>query len=136
MAIRIDIRGKALLVAIGSSGAIVAAMPSPAIAAETVPQVLRIRASEFSFSPAVIRTVAGRPVRLVLDNSGGTTEHDVEIPALGVRIFAPAGEKSEKLVVFTQPGDYDFRCGLPGHAEAGMGGKLTVTSPDPAKRDP
>ena len=136
MDIRIDIRGRALLVAIGSSGAIVAAMPSPAIAAETAPQVLRIRASEFSFSPAVLKTVAGRPVRLVLDNSGGTTEHDVEIPALGVRIFAPAGENSEKLVVFKQPGDYDFRCGLPGHAEAGMGGKLTVASPDPAKRHP
>ncbi len=136
MDIRIDMRGKVLLVAIGSSGAITAPVPSPAIAAETAPQVLRIRASEFSFSPAVLKTVAGRPVRLVLDNSGGATEHDVQIPALGVRIFAPAGNKSEKLVVFTQPGSYDFRCGLPGHAEAGMGGKLTVTTPDQAKLDP
>lgn len=95
---------------------------APAAVAE-----LRIVASEFAFAVNATRVAAGQPVTVVLDNAKGETEHSVLIPATGERIFVRAGETAKRVVVFSKAGDYDFICDLPGHAEAGMRGKLSVT---------
>ncbi|MDQ6868737.1 MAG: hypothetical protein M3178_10140 [Pseudomonadota bacterium] len=50
---------------------------------ETKPAEVRIVSREFRFSPAMVWVAAGRAVTLVLDNSGGETEHDLFLPALG-----------------------------------------------------
>jgi plastocyanin len=94
---------------------------------EMRPIEVKIISTEFKFMPAKIRIAAGRAVALVLDNSGGETEHEVSFPAFGFRLQAKAGEITRRTTVFNEPGEYDFACNLPGHREAGMGGTLVVT---------
>ena len=76
--------------------------------------------------PAKVRVIAGRAVTLILDNSGGETEHGLFLPAFNFRLQAKAGEVARQSFVFEKPGEYDFVCDLPGHREAGMKGTLTV----------
>jgi hypothetical protein len=42
---------------------------------------------------------AGRPVTLVLDNSGAETEHGIFIPAFGFHLAAMAGEVARKTAI-------------------------------------
>jgi len=102
--------------------------PQPAMAA---PQSeVKIGSSEFKFAVSAQRIAAGQPVTLVLDNSEAESEHAVFFPALGVRLFAQAGEIVHKTVIFDKPGEFTFVCDLPGHREAGMAGKLVVRAAD------
>ncbi len=87
---------------------------------------VRIMATEFNFTPNVIKVNTGSPIHLTLDNSRGETEHVVTITALGKRIFASSGAKNSETVVFDRAGEYEFVCDLPGHAEGGMKGKFIV----------
>ncbi|MGA7383470.1 MAG: cupredoxin domain-containing protein [Methylocella sp.] len=90
------------------------------------PAEVRIVATEFNYAPAKVRVAAGRAVTLVLDNSGGETEHGLFVPAFGFRLQAKAGEIARKNTVFEKPGEYEFLCDLPGHRDAGMTGRLIV----------
>lgn len=87
---------------------------------------LRIVSTEFKFSQSSKHVVAGRSVTIVLDNSQGETEHLIVARALGLRIFARAGEVVKKDYIFEKPGEIEFICDLPGHLEAGMKGSLSV----------
>jgi nitrite reductase (NO-forming) len=51
--------------------------------------------------------------------------HDFTIDALGVKIAVDAGQTVTQTFL-AKPGVYDFYCSIPGHAEAGMKGTLTV----------
>jgi plastocyanin len=102
--------------------------PQPALAP---PQnEIKIVSTEFKFVIPAQRIVAGEPVTLVLDNSQAESEHAVFFQALGVRLFAQAGEIVRKTVVFNKAGEFAFVCDLPGHREAGMAGKLVVRAAD------
>jgi len=87
---------------------------------------LRIVSTEFSFNPLSKPLIVGRPVIIVFDNSQGETEHSIAAPALGLRLFARAGEVVKKIHTFEKKGEFEFVCDLPGHLEAGMKGKLSV----------
>jgi plastocyanin len=87
---------------------------------------VRIISTEFAFSVSPARIPAGRAVTIVLDNSQGETEHQIEFPGLGLRMFAAAGSSAKQTFTFEKTGDYEFVCNLPGHLEAGMKNKLTV----------
>ena len=93
---------------------------------ETKPAEVRIVSTEFRFSPATVLFAAGRPVTLVLDNSGAETEHGLFVPGLGFHLQVKAGEIARKKTVFDKSGIYEFNCDLPGHREAGMKGTLIV----------
>jgi plastocyanin len=93
---------------------------------ETKTAEVRIVSTEFGYAPAKVMVIAGRAVTLVLDNSGAETEHNLFVPAFGFRLQAKAGETARKSTVFEKPGEYEYRCDLPGHREAGMWGKLIV----------
>jgi uncharacterized cupredoxin-like copper-binding protein len=93
---------------------------------ETKPAEVRIVSTEFRFSPATVLVAAGRTIMLVLDNSGGETDHGLFVPALGFRLQVKAGEIARKNTVFEKPGEYEFTCDLPGHRDAGMTGTLIV----------
>jgi plastocyanin len=93
---------------------------------EPEPSEVKIVSTEFKFMPAKVRVIAGRAVTLILDNSGGETEHGLFLPAFNFRLQAKAGEVARQSFVFEKPGEYDFVCDLPGHREAGMKGTLTV----------
>jgi hypothetical protein len=64
-------------------------MPAPL---NDTPTEFRIVSTEFRYPPAKVWVKAGRPVTLVLDNSGAETEHGVMLPAFGFRLMAKAGE--------------------------------------------
>ncbi len=93
---------------------------------DTKPAEVRIVSTEFRFSPATVLVAAGRAVTLVLDNSGGETEHDLFLPTLGFRLQAKAGQVTRKDTVFEKAGEYEYICDLPGHPDAGMKGTLIV----------
>ncbi len=108
----------------GTAGSQAASDPEPILAA---PQnEVKIVSTEFAFAVPSRRIVAGRPVTLVLDNSQAESEHAIFFQAIGVRVFAPAGEVVRKIVVFDKAGEFVFVCDLPGHREAGMIGKLAI----------
>lgn len=88
--------------------------------------VIKIVASEFKFQPSQVRATAGNPVTVVFDNSAAATEHQIFIPELGLHVDAKAGETVLTTIQFTEGGDFDFICDLPGHTEAGMRGKFIV----------
>ena len=98
--------------------------------------------SDFHFTPDTITVPAGQKITLNVDNEGFVS-HQFAIFKLGTS----PGEKfdiSDKgnvywmfeilpgrsgTAVFTapiEPGEYDFACGIFGHLEAGMIGKLVV----------
>ena len=92
-------------------------------------QEVRISATEFSFTPTVIKVHVGQPIHLVLDNSRAETEHVITIPALDKRIQAASGAEASSMIVFDKTGEYPFVCDLPGHTESGMSGKFLVVLP-------
>jgi plastocyanin len=92
-----------------------------------LPEV-RVVAREFEFGPVNVTVPANEPFTLVLDNTGGVVEHDLDVPALGgLHIHAmPHSEARGTMVIVGAPGRYDFSCTLPGHKEAGMRGSMVV----------
>jgi uncharacterized cupredoxin-like copper-binding protein len=103
---------------------------------------------EFNFDPNTFTAKAGEEVNVTFNNTG-TIPHSFVILNSGVMAEDMAGmseeEEHELLVMemhdaepgetgsetFTapsEPGEYTFICAVPGHAEAGMTGTLTVTN--------
>ena len=103
------------------------------------------------FSPSEITVRQGETVRFVITNKGkmlhemilGTLDElkahgekavtVVGVAELGMEHDDPymthvrAGRKDSMVWQFTQPGEFYFACLIPGHFEAGMLGKITVT---------
>jgi uncharacterized cupredoxin-like copper-binding protein len=104
---------------------------SQATSPTTASEEVRLVVKEWSFEPATLRLPAGRPVQLVLENRG-QIEHDIDIPALGIHLAAPAGQTTRQTVMTVREGTYDFVCSIPGHKEAGMKGTAQVAAPAPA----
>jgi len=98
-----------------------ASAPSPVAGAEEV----MVIATDFSFDPDEMSVRAGQTVNLTLDNRG-RLYHDLTIEGLGFVLTANAGERSSGALEVLQPGRYRFVCSVPGHAEAGMTGRLVV----------
>lgn len=65
------------------------------------------------YSPAVIRTVAGKPIRLVFDRreSSGCSE-EVVFPDFNVKRFLPENERTTIEITPPAPGTYEFTCGM------------------------
>lgn len=65
------------------------------------------------YSPQVVRTQAGQPVRLVFDRkeSSSCTE-EVVFPDFGIRKFLPAFQRTVVEVTPPAPGRYAFMCGM------------------------
>jgi nitrite reductase (NO-forming) len=119
------------LVAIAMSSAAVAQaqeITEPLALNEMQPAEIRIVSTEFKFVPAMVSVPAGRPVTLVLDNSGAETEHGIVLPAFNFRLDVKASEIAQRTFIFARPGEYEFSCDLPGHREAGMEGTLIVSA--------
>lgn len=94
------------------------------------PTEIKISSTEFNYNPARINVKEGQSVTFTLDNSQGLIEHNVVIKELGVHLAAKAGLVTSQNLVFKHPGEYDFKCTVPGHQESGMSGKLTVEPTD------
>lgn len=65
------------------------------------------------YSPAVIRTAAGQPVRLVFDRQEtASCSEEVVFPDFGVKRFLPANEKTVVEITPPAAGTYEFTCGM------------------------
>lgn len=84
-----------------------------------------IVADEFSFSPGTLRIREGEQVNLVLRNDGGMF-HTLTVRGLGFELRAQAGESISGSLRATDRGEFAFVCTVPGHADAGMRGKILV----------
>lgn len=101
-------------------------------AADTGGGATSVGMTEYEFTPNDLSVAAGDA--LTLTNDGQIT-HNLTIvegtdPTGGGAELAAsddiAGGDSGDLTVDTEPGDYSFLCTIPGHAEDGMVGTITV----------
>jgi FtsP/CotA-like multicopper oxidase with cupredoxin domain/plastocyanin len=88
-------------------------------------QQVRVIATEYSFSPSTITVKVNEPVQITLQNSGAIV-HNIAITNPRFKVEANAGQTRSGTVTFTQPGTYEFICDIPGHANLGMRGTITV----------
>jgi uncharacterized cupredoxin-like copper-binding protein len=98
------------------------------------------------FTPDSLVVNRGETVRLVFHNEGqqlhefvlGTKSELEEHAALMVKfpnmehdepymVHVPAGKTGQVIWTFNRAGDFDFACLIPGHYQAGMVGKISVT---------
>ena len=87
--------------------------------------VVDVTATDLAFDPTAITVDAGDRVNLRLVNRGQVF-HDLTIPDLDVTLAAEPGETVTAGITVDTPGTYEFLCTVPGHADAGMRGTLTV----------
>lgn len=87
------------------------------------PGDLGIVAQHVKFAPEALGAEAGR-IGLTVGNLD-LFWHTFTIKALDVNVNVPV--QAERRITFTaEPGTYEFVCAIPGHAQAGMKGTLTV----------
>ena len=88
---------------------------------ETVP----VEMGDMYFKPDSLIAAAGASISLSLHN-GSPIAHNFALAALGISRNVPPG--GNVVVSFTAPptGTYYFYCDVPGHAAAGMVGRLVV----------
>lgn len=106
--------GATLLASIGSSGS----------GGAPVVQRVQVDFDGLRFDPAQLAVRPGQ-VQVALHNGDAIT-HSFTIEALGVDVLLGAGE-SESATFEARPGTYTIVCTLPGHLEAGMEGRLSVS---------
>ncbi len=88
-----------------------------------------IIAADFHFSPADITVRAGEWVVVELSNEDDVV-HDWMVEGMAnVDVPARPGQTAKLRFVLDEPGTYRIACSIPGHAEAGMTGTLTVVEP-------
>lgn len=118
------------------------------------PVDIALVATDIAYDTTQIDGVAGRPLRVTLENAGAL-EHDFtidEIPLSGapkveqavvsaehemghtaeeaaVHVAAAAGATGVVEFTPTSPGEYAFYCTVSGHREAGMEGTVVVSAP-------
>lgn len=103
------------------------------------PVEVQVTLSEFKVEASPLTVPANTPVKFVVTNKG-TIEHEMVVekqgavdqplettsgPAEAEKI--PAGGTKTLEWTFTEPGEYQLACHVPGHFEAGMVVNFTVT---------
>lgn len=100
--------------------------------------------TEFLFSPSEYIVPAGQEITLNMVNNGAVV-HDFVIFKLGTNAgdkfneedqpniywdveVQPGGETTVTFTAPLEPGEYSITCGIQGHLEAGMSGKLIVVA--------
>jgi len=108
---------------------LVAAIPHAEASAGVNPAALAqlpaLRTAHYKFDRAELRAKVGETVALRLENSDSSA-HSFDIDALNIHVPMPSGKPALALFTSTTPGTYTFYCGVPGHTEAGMVGRLIV----------
>ena len=84
-----------------------------------------IELTEFALSPASVSVPAGGSLEVV---NAGTAAHNLSIADADITTADLAAGESETLDLSAlAPGDHEIICTIPGHADSGMTGTLTVT---------
>ena len=85
---------------------------------------------EWQMDPAELKVTTGTRLVLTVRNDGDSP-HDFAIPGLNLRLvgIAPGTTRTVELNA-DRAGSYPFLCDIPGHAQLGQRGVLTVTAPN------
>lgn len=95
----------------GSAVASIAAAPTGASGAGTMPQITIT--VDGGYSPNTVRVTAGEPVRLVFDRRDTSSCSDeVVFPDFGIRKYLPTGQRTTIELSPPAPGKYEFMCGM------------------------
>jgi uncharacterized cupredoxin-like copper-binding protein len=84
---------------------------------------VKVTATEFKFKLSRAAVPKGKVIFKV--KNAGKLQHDFKIAGKRTRLLAP-GKSATLTVVFKKAGKYRYICTVPGHAAAGMNGKLRV----------
>jgi plastocyanin len=117
----------------GTAGSKIGVKEATARAGSDGVQLVDVDVHSYYFDPNRIVVEAGKPVELVLHFKPIFTPHNMtaEHPEAGISIDKSIGIVSfdhTKNVRFTpiKPGEYEFFCGVGGHAKKGMTGTIVV----------
>ncbi|HEY8524696.1 MAG TPA: multicopper oxidase domain-containing protein [Acidimicrobiales bacterium] len=84
-----------------------------------------VELSEFAITPADLSVPAGGSLEVT---NSGSTPHNLSIEGTDIATTDLAAGESETLDLSSlEPGEYEVLCTIPGHADSGMTGTLTVT---------
>ena len=100
------------------------------------PQEVQITLSEFKIASPQTTFTTGTPYRFVIKNAGSTAHNWAIMPRGSSDLSQalvmvneselPAGASVTRDFTFSQTGDFEFACHVPGHYEAGMLLPITV----------
>ena len=90
-----------------------------------VPGTIHLTAKNMRFGQEEIHLKVGQTVTFTLDNKDLYT-HSFDADAFDVHTAMPANSQVTASFTATRPGTFDFYCGIPGHTQAGMVGKIIV----------
>lgn len=97
--------------------------------AETSPSqtnAITVEGNEFAFTPSTITVKKGEAVKVTFKNTG-KFPHNFTIAELNVQSKTiQSGEEDTFEFTPTQTGQFTYVCSVPGHADRGMKGTLTV----------
>jgi uncharacterized cupredoxin-like copper-binding protein len=110
---------KSVLAVAALAVALVAVETPVATAATTV----TVKATEFKFS--LSKTTASRGTVTFKIKNAGHLKHDFKINGKKSKMLNP-GQSTTLKVTFRKAGKYSYICTVPGHAQAGMKGRLTI----------
>src|SRR5262245_59932139 len=114
-----------LAISLAASAAFASACSSPSSTPPPVHprrQITMRVDNTMQFGTPSIAVAAGQPLELSLENVG-SMEHDFTLSdgvAQQVKIEAAGGQTASDTFTIDKPGTYQFVCGQPGHALAGM----------------
>jgi uncharacterized cupredoxin-like copper-binding protein len=103
--------------------ALVAAAPIAARPSAATATTVTVQMKEFKFILSKTKVPHGTVTFKVVNK--GHIQHDFAIAGKKTKLLSPG--KSAKLTVTLKKGKIAYKCTVPGHAAAGMKGKLTVT---------
>ena len=101
------------------------AMDEIAEPVEGAPEV-EVSAVDIDFEPATLELTAGEPVNVKITNEGETL-HDFTLEEADVHVNLEPGETKTTSLTVDEPGTYEAKCTVPGHAEGGMTIDVTVS---------
>lgn len=83
---------------------------------------------KFHFEPAALEVKPGQLVAIKFINVGPLSPHDFSIGSLQANtgLLDPGQERILSFRAPDEPGEYEFICTVPGHAQLGMTGKIVV----------
>ena len=100
--------------------------PSQAVSGTAQMQKVTVEAKEFAFTPSTITLKKGQPVQITFKNMGAFP-HNLTIVDLNVKTKTiQPGEQDTIQFTPDKTGQFTFMCTVPGHADKGMKGTLTV----------
>lgn len=90
-----------------------------------VPGTIHLTAQDMRFGQGEIHLKVGQTVTFTLDNQD-LYAHSFDTNDFDIHTAMPANSRVTASFTATRPGTFDFYCGVPGHTQAGMVGKIIV----------